>query len=83
MKVSIKFKRLQKKIDDLFMAHDDDKYNFASCAIQCAEENAVDTCGLTKDEEYYRIAYGSICCTSYFEDNQEVQNIFTKLGYAW
>jgi hypothetical protein len=54
-------------------------------AIDSAERNAMDTLGMwtvTNNNDYFRIAYGSIASTAAFEDPQ-VKQWFLDRGYRY
>ncbi len=63
------------------------KDNRINCAVESAMGNAADTLGClgsrTDREEWFSMAYGSLSCTSWFDEDEDVQEWFKVRGYRW
>ncbi len=76
------FRRLE---EDSTVVSEPHLRNSVLYAIDSAEQNAMDTLGMwtaANNEEYFRIAYGSISSTTAFEDPQ-VKRWFLDHGYQY
>jgi hypothetical protein len=56
----------------------------ASCCLQDAIQNAVETEGLDpQSDDFWHIAYDSIQYTSDFTERQDVRDWFVRHGFEW